>query len=207
MRKINKGQALQAFLDFQRDNPNATWLDLHRLAHATYASTREKILIEEQNCYCGYIETRIDDFNECHLDHYKKRALFANLTFDWNNLVAACNDDEYGAKFKDSHYKSATGNSISVTDYNKLLNPTSDRVEDFLLCNIFGIIEPVSTLSEAAKERAQFTIDVFNLNYQALVNRRKVLIWQIKSYSVLNSREIRDALKNSDFQSVIMQYS
>lgn len=206
MRRIIKGNPTNEFVTFREVNPGATWEDFHHDAHEVFIAARDIILINEQNCYCGYTEIRIDNEWDCHLDHYRKRSLFGALTFDWNNLIASCNDDEYGARYKDLHFRGPEGRRLQNPDYDILLNPVADNVEDFIECNIFGILEPKKNISIQNRRKAQFTIDVFNLNYKALANRRKSLIAQIGHYLDLTREEIRAALSNSDFQSVVFQY-
>lgn len=206
MRKINKGSPIASFKDFRDNNPVADWnLDFSKprcAGHITYLDTRATILVEEQDCICGYSEIPIEDERYCHIDHYKKRNMFPEHAFNWSNLIAACNDEDFGAKYKDNK------SDIKKTDYLKLFDPVTDSVQDYFYYNERGEIEPHPTLSDPTLQaKVQKTIEVFNLQDNSLVNRRKVIINQIKACAGLTKQELYDAMKFGGFISLIEQYT
>lgn len=200
MRKINKGNPLPSFTTFSANNPNATWNDFHSKAHGVYSATRDQIVLVEQEGICGYTEIPFNDFSDCHLDHYKKRALYPTETFNWQNLIAAGNDDEFGARYKDLAY------NIKVTEYREILNPVVDNVENYFYYTENGDILPSDTLSAQDFSKAELTIKVFNLRHKSLKQRRMTLIKQIKDCDNLESNKIKEIFAFSGFKSVLYQY-
>ena len=100
MQKINKIGPTPDFSSLMRQkNKPKTWDDVP-------SDVRFKMkcfmLSREQNSLCGYTELPLNNDNS-HIDHYKKRNLFPQLTFVWDNFVIASIDEEFGAKFKDNH--------------------------------------------------------------------------------------------------------
>lgn len=167
MKKIDKTLPLQSFTDFVIRNNPIVWSDCDSQIKR---KAKEFILLEEQFLLCGYTEIYIDN-EDCHIDHYVKRALNNNLCYDWNNLVVAVNDDDYGAKYKDG------GNGVkNLADYNLIFNPVNDRTQDFFRYTTDGKIHPADNLNQADFNKAEKTIIIFNLNHNSLKTRRKDLI-------------------------------
>jgi uncharacterized protein (TIGR02646 family) len=202
MRKIDKTKPIGPFQRFVRTNPTANWRDFHELAKDVYFETREHILLEEQNCLCGYTELPIEEVNDCHLDHYVKRDFAPNRTFDWNNLIASCNDDDFGAKYKDNTSK------IRVADYTSIFNPVEDDVQQYFYYNEFGEIEALPDLEPILKDKVAKTVAVFNLEHPSLVERRKRIIEDIKNCSdgMLDLETIKAAFSPLGFKSLVRQY-
>lgn len=192
MRKINKLTPLPHFNGIDYKNDCKDWNCFHTKYKSVFEEARLKILMEEQNCFCGYTEILIEDEKDGHIDHYKKREHFSNLTFDWNNYIVSVNDDDFGAKYKDNKYK------IQKAEYIKIFNPVIDEVK-FKYTTLGEIVE--------TDEKIKKTVEVFNLNWEPLKNRRKKLITTIKSYKDggLNNDEIKKALNTAGFISVIEQ--
>ncbi|REA63442.1 TIGR02646 family protein [Dyadobacter luteus] len=207
MRKIDKQASLKCFDGFKEKNPSANWSDFsakNSSGYSAYQETKLFILTEEQECLCGYTELVIDDERNCHLDHYRQKAghMFPEQTFYWDNLVAACNDEDFGAKFKDNK------SGIKKSDYAEFFNPVMDAVQDYFYYNEIGEIEPHPTLSDPVLQaKVQKTIEVFNLQDKSLVNRRKTVIDQIRAYADLTKEETVEALKFGGFISLVQQYT
>jgi uncharacterized protein (TIGR02646 family) len=201
MRKINKGQPLPAFTAFKERNPSANWDIFHQKAQDVYNDTREMILMEEQNCLCGYTEIPIEEITDAHLDHFLKKSLSPSDTFNWNNLIAATLDTDFGANHKDSKYK------IKKDEYNRIFNPVEDCIENYFDYNFRGEIVPNEAIETALKTKVVKTIQVFNLNHESLRKGRALIIKQIDDYNDLSKADIRDALSNSGFISVVNQYT
>lgn len=202
MRKINKSEPIASFQKFVRANPTANWRDFHDLAKEVYLETRDYIVLEEQDCLCGYTELPIEDVTDSHLDHYVKRDFAPNRTFDWNNLIASCNDDDFGAKYKDNTVK------IRATDYASIFNPVENDVEEYFYYNEFGEIEAKHDLEPILKDKVEKTVAVFNLKHPSLVERRKIIIQTIRSCSdgLLDNETIRTSLSHLGFKSLVEQY-
>lgn len=201
MRKINKGEPLDAFVKFKNKNPSANWSDFHEKAHDVYVDTREHILFNEQNCMCGYTEMPINEFTEARLDHYLKRALFPKETFTWNNLVAVLDNSDFGDHYKDTVYR------IKKDEYGLIFNPVEDAVEDYFEYNQRGEIEPKQDLDAVLKVKVEKTVQIFNLEHETLRKRRENIIRQIMAYSDLPKDDIRKILRPLGFLSVINQFT
>jgi len=202
MRKINK---LTPLPNFNGDNYNkdckiwsckkCTDITFHNKYKDIYEDTRWQILIDEQKQLCGYTELYIENLEDSHIDHYKKREHFPNLTFEWDNLVVATKDKKFGANYKDSIYK------IQKTEYSSIFNPVIDNVEDYFYYDEFGMIREDNA-------KVVKTIEVFNLNHPLLKFKRKQLIDVIESYKNDGSSkdEIQTELEVFGFKSVLNQY-
>ena len=194
MRKINKNSPITKFTEFVSKNSGADWNnDFSRpgcSGHNIYIETRLTILTQEQNRICGYSEIPIENERDCHIDHFRKRSMFPEKTFDWDNLIASCNDDDFGAKFKDNK------SGISKSDYQYFFNPINEHVQNYFYYNEIGEVEPKYDLN---------VIEIFNLQDKSLVNRRKTIINQVKNCSTLSPEEIKEVMKYSGFISLIEQ--
>ena len=200
MREIQKGNPLKSFSDFCAKQKPSNWNELHQNGKNVYEEIKMHILIEEQGQQCGYTEIFLDNFYDSHIDHFKKRSLFPQLTFDWNNLIAAANDASFGAKYKDNVY------GIQISDYLDLLNPATDRAEDYFYYNEFGQIEPKNTLNPQNRRKAEKTIEVFNLRDESLRRRRQDVIRNINSCEQLPKEVLVEIFSETGFKSVIEQY-
>ncbi|TAE24755.1 MAG: TIGR02646 family protein [Cytophagales bacterium] len=205
MRQLKKGLPLQAFSDCMggRDCP-ANWGEFSRNHWNINQEARLHILCEEQDELCGYTEILITDpsSDHCHIDHYRKRSLFAEQTFDWTNFVVATKDDDFGANFKDNKY------GIEATDYGSFLNPVTDKAESYFEYTVTGDIIPKQQgLSDSQKAIAQKTIDVFNLKHPSLISRRRAIIEMIGDYGDLPADEIKVYLTGLGFRSLIEQFT
>jgi len=199
MRKINKLIPLPNFNGSNYNNDCSLWtckncnqITFHNKYKNIYEDTRLQILVDEQNQLCGYTELYINELEESHIDHYVKREFDQNLTFDWNNLIVATKDNDFGANYKDNTY------CIQRNEYNTIYNPVIDDI-------IFEYNEWGEIIEEEGKIKR--TVEIFNLNYKPLADRRKSLIKQIEDYKKggLSNEEIASTLNTYGFTSVLEQ--
>ena len=194
MRKLDKGQPLQSFVDFVRKNNPKEWGEAKDVSR----EWREHILRQEQHGLSGYTESPVT-LDGSHIDHFRKQSLFNTLVFDWNNYVVDSKDEAYGAKYKDIYIGSREENE-------RLINPVTEDASRYFRYEINGRIEVAEGLSKEEEARAVFTCDAFNLNEGSLVERRKVMMSMIlDSFGDLTDDEIKDALKSLGFTSVVEQ--
>lgn len=191
MRKLIKGEPHEAIKDFEGQQEWALSIDFHRI-------WRELILTIEQDGLSGYTEVplRIDD---SHIDHFYKRSLFVHKVHSWDNLVVDTIDETYGAKYKDKNIRIATDNI-------KVINPVREDPNRFFRYKVDGRIVSRDTLSEEERDRANYTIDVFNLNEPSLVDRRKELLSiDLNAYGNVSLAQLKVWLKDFGFPSVLEQ--
>ncbi|MGR3319358.1 MAG: retron system putative HNH endonuclease [Candidatus Anammoxibacter sp.] len=176
MRKINKDNPLAGFNGDNFNNRCNNWSDFHEEHKEIFEESRSVILTNEQNKLCGYTEVYINEVTDCHIDHYKKKSMFPELTFEWGNLIVAIGDSRFGANHKDSK------SGIQVNDYDNIFNPVVDNVENCFDYTTWGEVTPKTAISEVDNQKARKTIEVFNLNHNSLKDRRRNLINIIGSY-------------------------
>lgn len=164
MKKINKKNPPKVFSDFVRTKRPTNWKDCES---DIKEEAKEFMLLEEQDLLCGYTEIYIDN-EDCHIDHYVKRSLDNRLCYNWNNLIVAVNDEDFGAKHKDNG-----GNNIkSLAQYNDILNPVNDDGNDYFQYSLNGEIDPIETLNPKDIDKSHNTIKIFNLDHNSLKTRR-----------------------------------
>lgn len=207
MRKIEKQQPLECFEDFKKENPGVDWnhdFSNPRLpSFRCYEEIRFQILLEEQQILCGYTELFINNEKNTHIDHYIKRSFDNTKTFDWNNLIVSCNDDDFGARYKDMKSK------ITLAEYSDIFNPVIDNVQDYFEYLTNGeVISKSKGINQSLIDKANRTIEVFNLNENTLKSHRRDLIRMIESYknTELSILDIKEALANTGFKSLKEQY-
>jgi len=120
-------------------------------------------LLKEQEAMCAYCEIKL---NKYHIDHFYKRNLFPELTFDYNNLFLSCNSEKHSAKYKDKL-------GLQKNEFVEFYSPIDINNQEFEY-SLLGEIVGKTT-------RARKTIEVFNLNHKSLVERRSKIIKQINS--------------------------
>ncbi|NOQ25583.1 MAG: TIGR02646 family protein [Bacteroidales bacterium] len=187
MKQINKKEP-DFYAKYLKKESPTEW---KTLSQAIGSNVREHILDIEQNNQCAYTEIALDhNSRNSHIDHFKKRALFPEETFNWNNLLVSCNRENYGAKYKDKH--------IHKQDYNNILNPTIDNPSSFFHYSFTGNIGE-KTIDKINGERVANTISLFGLNNKSLVERRATIAEQVKIYSnQLSLPEIKEVIGEFD---------
>ena len=150
-----------------------SWDDFRCSYHDVYEKCIAQAISEQCN-ECAYTEIPLPDKHQ-HIDHFRKKAIYQDLTFDWNNLFAAVKDKRFGADFKDGIIN---GNNHKQL-YSTLLSPIEENIESFFSYSLDGRISVADTCNVAAKERAELTIQVFNIHADILVSRRHALILQM----------------------------
>lgn len=200
MRQINKSTALKSFTDFCVKHKPSKWDELHQKGKEVYLESRKHILNEEQKKQCGYTEIFLENILESHIDHFRKRDLFPKLIFEWDNLIVAAKDSSFGACYKDNV------SGIQIKDYQGILNPVTDKAEDYFYYNEFGHIEPKKTLNPIQRSKAEKTIEVFNLKDESLRQRREDIIRNISFCEQLPKEDLMEIFSESGFKSVVEQY-
>lgn len=194
MRKLDKGEPVQQFVDFIHRNHPKRWEE----AKDESPIWRKRILEHEQHGLSGYTEAPLR-LEKSHIDHFRKQSLYPHLVFDWNNYIVDGNDDTYGARYKDSIVHKQANNET-------LINPIVEDAQRFFKYELSGKIVPAESLNREDYERVTFTIDAFNLNESSLVDRRKRIInMDIRSFEGLSDEDVLTILLPEGFTSVVEQ--
>lgn len=197
MKHIIKGEEIPEFVDFlQREKPTS-WEDFHRMPGLS-RKCREHILKYEQNSLGGYTERCLLGNENLHIDHFRKKGMnrLNDVTFDWSNFIVEDKNANYGACYKDN-------NTSDIEDYSFLLNPVTDYPEQMMTYLSNGKLVAKSGLSDEGRKKVDFTIDRFNLNHSKLRMMRENIMKVIKNYSSLTDEDIREAMQELGFPTVV----
>lgn len=135
---------------------------------------KEALLEEQENSCCPYCEIEIN-LNDSQIEHIKPKDKFPELLIDYNNLIACCLENK------------RCGNS-KANKWNELfINPVVENPEAYFKYDIkTGKI--ISIFKDREKyEKAEYTINLLNLNDNRLCNIRRKYILEFLSYSSNNS--------------------
>lgn len=174
MRAIQKRTFGGHHLDAANSRPPTTaaeassrWSSFNHKAEVT------QFLREEQYGLCAYSEIRPDTYAlGTHVEHVEPKSQNPQRTFDYSNLVlSALSDDQLQGIDKHQifggHHK---GNEFDPALFISCL---ADNSADYFAYFSNGHIEPKSTLSVRDKRKAQYTIDLLNLDSPYLVAERR----------------------------------
>lgn len=120
-----------------------------------------------QGEYCAYCESSLRE--KKHVEHFRSRNRFPQLTFSWPNLFGSCCGKRCCGTFKE--------NGAGRYNPNDLIKPDADDPEHYLLFLTTGKVIPAKNLKGHMLVKALETIRVFNLNDDpALFGRRKAAL-------------------------------
>jgi uncharacterized protein (TIGR02646 family) len=162
----------------QLENSNNTPPTTHSEATSRWQSFGYKkivtgCLVHEQYRLCAYSEVRPDQLGlGVHIEHVEPKSRNPLRTFDYRNLVLSVlssddlhtmnGNDVFGGHAKLSQYDS----SLFVS----CLEATCPQHFVYLSD---GRVEPSNKLDQSSRAKAQYTIDLLNLNCPFLVTQRK----------------------------------
>jgi len=153
------------FSNFLKKKKPVIWPDLDAQIRI---DLRNHIKKTEQFNVDAYTQQKLNNGTE-HIDHFKKRAHFPQLCFDYENLFVANHNAAYGASYKD--------NTIKKEDYEAIYNPAL-----YMHKFQFSFDGSISPLNENDK-KAEKTIEVFNLDDKVLKRRRQAIFRNAKNMS------------------------
>ncbi len=176
--------------------------DWEKLNYEQRAEIRSALLAM-QHGRCAYCECSVSDCKDKgHIEHFRKRSLYPDLTFCWDNLFYSCVTGNTCGRHKDANW----AKSDCAED---LIDPCKDNPEDFFGFDHQGRIFIKDALSEKEHRRAEFTIKAFNLNEPTLVAKRRNRLRACQSCSSVEERDyiLRSALEDcSPFVTAIFHY-
>ncbi|MBM3497381.1 MAG: HNH endonuclease [Armatimonadetes bacterium] len=128
---------------------------------------------------CAYCESQTDGVTWGHIEHYRPRSRFPELTFDWGNLLWACprcNSECKGDQFPEA------------VDGGPIVDPCGDDPTDHLVFDY----DPVARLANVYGKtiRGTVTRDLLDLNRPDLRAERS---WRVKQLAYLSELAKRDA--------------
>lgn len=142
---------------------------------AIRSKLRKYIAENEQNNCCAYCELpiKVEDSTNCDIEHFRKRNIFNKIEeiLDYNNLIVSCKKCDHCSNYKDKHMSILPGEGKEK--YVWLINPIVDRPEIYFVFQKHGRIVAKHDLNDKDKQKANYTIELFNLNDKALVRRRQ----------------------------------
>lgn len=180
-----------------------SWEEFRAKAHGDYLAIKAQAL-SEQRCECAYTGLWLGEGTSqlVHIDHFRKKALYPNLRFDWHNLFAAAKDLYYGSDYKDS---TITGPLKKANNcYQSFWSPLEPNLEDKFWYRQDGKILPHPQLSEREQLLAQNTIDMYNLNAPDLKYKRRGVIESVRGLKQLDDEDlVRECMKDAGFSFVV----
>lgn len=199
MRKINRSAPLEDFSTLISGNScPVNWNDFTKEHHELYRKVRNQLLAE-QDYMSGYTEIPLNADGNIHIDHFKKKGMFPDLMFVWNNFIVDEKDNpRYGAGFKD--------NMVRESEYIKIINPITEQPSEYFSYMEDGTIIARRDLTDVTmRDKAEFTIYIFNLNYPSLKKSRADIIAAIRAYQngKMEKADVGDALSPCGFKSLI----
>lgn len=168
MKYIKKSQEPSSLTEWnkRRGNKTPNWKSFSQpVKNDVYYS-----LLKEQGyicCYCGRPISR----KECHIEHFKPKSVYKELTFEYTNLIASCQgEDEERPRVPVhcGHKKQAW------YDEELMVSPLNPKCADFFRYSGFGEILPVDDPDKQLA--AKTTITKLALDINKLRKLRRVAI-------------------------------
>lgn len=162
MLKVNKRSEPEEFTKYKKKNKVINWKDFTSES-GIKKLLKEALLEEQENSCCPYCEIEIS-LNNSQIEHIKPKDKFPELLIDYDNLIACCLE------------RKRCGNSKANKWEELFINPVTENPEDYFEYDIkTGKIIPIFKDGEKY-EKAEYTIDLLNLNENILCEIRKVFI-------------------------------
>jgi uncharacterized protein (TIGR02646 family) len=159
MRYIKKTNTPDFFTEHTKDLSN--WSDY---LSKNKRQLKQYILNNEQSNLCCYCEGSVS-VETSHIEHFKPKSAYGDLTFDYDNLLVSCNGEcnttnrEYCGHKKENKFNE-----------DLLLNPSiQENISEFFTFTTNGEIKP----SDLDLLKSKHTIDELKLNTNTLQEARK----------------------------------
>lgn len=152
-------------------------------------------LLDEQYWLCCYSEIRSDEHDwGYHIEHVENKSQNPAKTFDYFNLLASAISSDDLREIKDvfgGHAKGKKGIPNPV-DMNKFISPLQSDCQKFFVYLSDGQVTPNPNLTVDEQEKAQYTIDILNLNSGELVTLREQLWKDLDEFLEKNIKDMSD---------------
>ena len=110
-----------------------------------------------------------------HIDHFVKRELDVSLIFTYENLFVSCNSNNHCARHKDEKLKHLKNKKEALKINKELIKPT-ENISDYIDYTLNGTASSKNCISLEYKNRAELTIEYFNLNCEELKQKKLSVI-------------------------------
>ena len=176
MLKVNKRSEPEEFTKYKKKNKVVNWKDFTSESEIKKL-LKEALLEEQENSCCPYCEIEIN-LNDSQIEHIKPKDKFPELLIDYKNLIICCLESR------------RCGNSKANKWDELFINPVTENPEDYFKYDIkTGKIIPIFKEKEKF-EKAEYTINLLNLNDNRLCEIRKRYIFELLSYSNNNKNSL-----------------
>jgi uncharacterized protein (TIGR02646 family) len=179
MRRISKAGTGGYHLALAHTNPPPTPKDAtSRWSSFGYKPGVLQQLLEEQYQLCCYSEIRPDQLGlHYHIEHVENKSQAPHRTFDYHNLAASALDSEndlaeFGRQSWEVFGGHAAGKQASC-DMHRFVSCHQADCARFFAYLSDGRVIPAEDLDEQEQARAQYTIDLLNLNSAYLITARQ----------------------------------
>ena len=178
MLKIIKGEEPEFFADFNiLRKSGETYDDWDEIDTEVKEQLFKQILIHEQNEYCPYCERKMlyvepPEKKKYRIEHiYPRNGGYKEKTFEYQNLLVSC-DGTWVSKER-------TCDNAKADKFNEelVINPVKENPIQFLKYSMDdGEISSVEESGKQGYQRAEYTIDLLQLNAEPLKHARRVYI-------------------------------
>ena len=200
MLKIDKAEEPLEFVNFKKVHPNSKrWAAIKRES-GLKKILWEYLLEQEQKINgsycCVYCERKIT-LDDSHIEHIKPKSVYKDETFNYQNLTVSCEVEEVTVKNLKIKLKTCGHHKGDRFDEDRFINPVREDPKDFFTYDLTtGNVVPRESLSVKEQEKAEYTIDLLNLNHYYLDDKRtEILDYFI---SIENREELIYVLDNFD---------
>ncbi|MGY2284557.1 retron system putative HNH endonuclease [Pseudomonas gingeri] len=177
MRTIRKrGSGPYQLTRSHSDPPSTSVTATSRWSSFGYKQEVLSYLLEEQYGLCCYSEIRPDRVGlNFHIEHVENKGQHPQRTFDYDNLAACALDsqDLHTLNTQNNEvfggHASGKSNSVDMPRFVSCHQPDGSRFFTYLSD---GRVVPADGLSAQEEDRAQYTIDLLNLNSSYLLDLR-----------------------------------
>lgn len=138
---------------------------------------------------CSFCTKYISEFDtEMTVEHIRVKRDYPRKIYEWGNLLCSC-------------HTCNTKRNVKSYSKEKYLDPTKvEGIEKYFLFELDGEIVPNGKLPAEEQEKAQYMIDIYDLNRETLVNERRDFMNKL-----IVDEQLYKSLKqlDSDDQSII----
>jgi uncharacterized protein (TIGR02646 family) len=151
-------------------NPNARTKKSKEAAekkyNKSYVKSTLKLMFHEK---CAYCESKITHIDYGDIEHFRPKAHFPNLCFEWNNFLLSCGICN-GKQYKSDIFPEAA-------DGGPLINPLEENPDDFLVFEFDVQTNLANVLFK--NPRGELTRNILGLNRLDLIKYRSSVIKKI----------------------------